>query len=131
MAYQQHYAVVVGINAYPDDEVEGLHSPVNDAKRFAEWLCDPDEGGVPKANIETIYSAEEVPDGAQRREGNPTKTQIHEALYEFGKRCQAQRRARQARGIHTQYRAPQVCDHPRESHRDKAEARRAEFGGFK
>jgi len=87
MTHEHHYAVVVGINAYPDEEVEELHSPVSDAKRFAQWLLDPDGGGLPQANLETIYSDEVTAKGTERRNAKPTKTQIHEALYEFAERC--------------------------------------------
>ncbi len=89
MPNKQHYAVVVGINAYPDNDVEALNSPVNDAKLFESWLTDPAEGGLPAANVRTVYSAPTIPPGADRRDAIPTKTQIHEALYDLGTRCKA------------------------------------------
>jgi hypothetical protein len=89
MIHPQHYAIVVGINAYPDEEVERLNSPLNDARSFATWLTDPEQGGVPDENVEPIFSTEETPAGALRRDGKPTKTQIHEALYDLCQRCKA------------------------------------------
>ena len=46
-----HYALVVGINEYPDFP-PSLHGPLNDANGFARWLeC---SAGVPKGNIHVV-----------------------------------------------------------------------------
>lgn len=89
MLNKQHYAVVVGINAYPDNDVEALNSPVNDAKHFESWLRDPAEGGLPASNVRKIYSAQVIAPNSLRKDATPTKTQIHEALHELNKRCRS------------------------------------------
>ena len=56
------YAVVVGINNYPDSSLDSLEGPENDAKAFREWLMSPDGGNVPNNNIAIILSSD-FPDG--------------------------------------------------------------------
>jgi hypothetical protein len=50
----QDYAVVVGINTYPD--LGSLSGPTNDALDFREWLLDPAGGNVPGTNIQSFVS---------------------------------------------------------------------------
>lgn len=87
MSNEQHYALLVGINAYPDEDIEPLNSSVGDAQRFEAWLRDPDGGGLPDTNIETSYSPATVLDDATRETATPTKTEIHEKLLKLSKRC--------------------------------------------
>lgn len=51
---QNDYAVVVGINTYPN--LGDLEGPRHDALDFYAWLLAADGGNVPKANIERIIS---------------------------------------------------------------------------
>ena len=55
------HAIVVGINEYP--ELTSLKGPCTDAKRFAEWLADPDGGNVPKGNIRVLMTTDFHPPG--------------------------------------------------------------------
>jgi len=64
-----HYAVVVGINNYP--ELTDLVGPINDADAFRDWL--ENEGGVPVKNIETLKTP---PAGG----AEPIKGQLDDAL---------------------------------------------------
>jgi hypothetical protein len=52
MANADDWAIVVGINAYP--ELEKLDGPENDARDFADWVTGA--GGVPAANVRCILS---------------------------------------------------------------------------
>ncbi|MGZ8868421.1 MAG: caspase family protein [Thermoanaerobaculia bacterium] len=53
---ENDYAVVVGINTYPD--LGSLGGPANDALDFYEWLLAADGGNVPKKNVALIVSPE-------------------------------------------------------------------------
>jgi hypothetical protein len=51
----EHYAVVIGIDNYP--QYRPLEGAVADAKDFEKWLCvDADGGGIPVANCKGVYS---------------------------------------------------------------------------
>ncbi len=53
---QSHYALVVGIDDYPD--FNPLKGAKNDANAFAAWLKDDvTGGGVPQANLELVLSS--------------------------------------------------------------------------
>lgn len=60
-------AVVIGIRRYSDATPDGsswvtnLNGPDNDADAVTEWLRQPDGGGLPAANINTVRSAD-LPD---------------------------------------------------------------------
>jgi hypothetical protein len=51
-----HYAVVIGIDAYP--WLSSLGAARTDAARFAEWLLSEEGGGLPGENIKLILSPE-------------------------------------------------------------------------
>src|SRR4051812_11535992 len=56
----KHYALVVGINDYPNYGSLGrpLKGAVADAQRFAKWLCDTNEGGgLPDENCKVVVSS--------------------------------------------------------------------------
>jgi hypothetical protein len=72
-----HYGVVVGINAYPGGYMP-LNGPVNDATAFAEWLRDPEQGGLPKGNVQLIVTPKRPP--KRPNTARPTKQLIDEAL---------------------------------------------------
>jgi hypothetical protein len=61
------HAVVIGIRRYWDAALDGsswvtnLNGPDNDADAVAEWLRQPDGGGLPAANINAVRSAD-LPD---------------------------------------------------------------------
>jgi uncharacterized caspase-like protein len=79
---EQHYAVVVGINRYP--EFRRLNYARNDAEAFYAWLIDPEGGAVPEKNIAKIMVPDEaMPEGTPRREARPVKEEIEDALDEF------------------------------------------------
>jgi len=73
-----HYAVVVGINAYPGGYTR-LNGPVSDAKAFRDWLADPDEGGLPDANVHLVTTPTRAP--SRPDTAKPTKQAIDEALW--------------------------------------------------
>jgi len=74
-----HFAVVVGINAYPGG-YKPLNGPVSDAKDFVGWLVDPAQGGLPDSNVELIVTPKKVP--TKPATAKPTKQLIDEALWE-------------------------------------------------
>jgi uncharacterized caspase-like protein len=83
-----HYAVVVGVNRYP--ELDHLSSAVGDARKFAEWLGREDGGGVKPENLELIAIADaDVPSETTRPAARPKKGEIHNALYKVARRCKA------------------------------------------
>lgn len=53
------YAIVVGVNRYP--ELGDLEGPENDACSFRDWLLAPDGGNVPAANVRVILSSDYQP----------------------------------------------------------------------
>jgi hypothetical protein len=73
-----HYAVVVGINAYPGGFTR-LNGPVNDANKFREWLVDPDQGGLPEGNVQLVTTPKRAP--TRPNTAKPTKQLIDEALW--------------------------------------------------
>jgi Caspase domain len=76
----QDYAIVVGINTYPQLRV--LRAAVTDATRFAEWLQLPNGGGLPSDNVELIVSAEILP--IEPFDAKPIQENIDKALRKFG-----------------------------------------------
>lgn len=76
----QDYAVVVGINAYPQLRV--LRAAVGDATKFAEWLQLPNGGGLPEKNVRLIVSAETLP--TEPLDAKPIQEDIDKALRDFG-----------------------------------------------
>ncbi len=70
------YAVVVGINNYPDSYLDVLEGPENDAKAFREWLKSTDGGNIPDNNIAIILSSD------FSAEGKPTTDDIDHAIEE-------------------------------------------------
>lgn len=76
----QDYAIVIGINTYPQLRV--LRAAVTDAARFAEWLQLPNGGGLPSANVELIVSAETLP--TEPFDAKPIQENIDKALRKFG-----------------------------------------------
>lgn len=73
-----HYAVVVGINAYPGG-YQALSGPVNDAHAFAEWLTDPLQGGLPKRNVKKILTPIRPP--VRLPTAKPTKELVDDAIW--------------------------------------------------
>jgi len=76
---QWHFAVVVGINQYPD--IRNLKFAKGDAEEFAKWLEDPQGGALPKDNVAVIVA--EVPDGTSREDAAPTRKEVIKALRKF------------------------------------------------
>ena len=74
-----HYAVVVGINAYPGG-YSALTGPVNDARAFSEWLVDPAQGGLPKRNVKHVLTSKRPP--VRLSTAKPTKELIDDAIWE-------------------------------------------------
>lgn len=48
------FGLVIGVDHYP--RFRSLNGAIADARRFHEWLCDPDGGGVTPANARLIVS---------------------------------------------------------------------------
>lgn len=83
---EQHYAVVVGVNRYPDFAESTLAAAIGDAEHVAGWLLK--DGGVKAENLRLItVSDAEMPEGTPRSASRPKKGEIHNALYELAKRC--------------------------------------------
>jgi len=79
----QDYAIVIGINAYP--QLRPLKAAHKDATAFAEWLRSDAGGGLPAKNIELILS----PETAAEQPANPgqffpLKRHIDEAVFKLG-----------------------------------------------
>lgn len=49
------WAIVVGIDEYGDPGMR-LSASVSDARRFRDWVIDPDGGGVPESNLRLLLS---------------------------------------------------------------------------
>jgi hypothetical protein len=82
-----HYAVVVGINRYP--ELPNLNFARDDAKAFAAWLKKKDGGALPKENVKLIIVPDtKMPPGTPREHAKPIREQVEEALYSLRKKCQ-------------------------------------------
>ncbi len=83
---EHHYAVVVGVNHYP--EMGSLNSPVNDAKKFTDWLQNADGGKLLEDNIMKVISPENENSAVvKRRNAKPNRTDVFEAIYELFERC--------------------------------------------
>jgi len=62
-AFLKDYAIVVGINNYPDPAMNPLRGPEADASSFCKWLIAPTGGIVPMRNVKRILSSDyPVPD---------------------------------------------------------------------
>jgi uncharacterized caspase-like protein len=74
-----HYAVVVGINRYPG--IGDLGGARADASAFAEWLEDPDGGGLPAANVMSVcVTAKDEAKYDVARRARPTRDEIDYAF---------------------------------------------------
>jgi uncharacterized caspase-like protein len=83
-----HYAVVVGINCYPD--IRHLNFARQDAEAFARWLQEPHGGGLPKKNIGVVKATADARRGQTRREqAVPTRARVFKMLYKFRKEVDA------------------------------------------
>ena len=83
----EDFAVVVGINKYP--EIRSLAGAERDAAQFAEWLGNPDGGDLPTDNIRLILSSNfPTPEGGNETLINfwakPVQMDIDAAFIEFG-----------------------------------------------
>ena len=68
-----HHAIVIGINHYPKHR--SLDGPINDAKKFHEWLIDKDNGGgVPDNQAHLIISKDD------KMNPTPIKNEIDKTL---------------------------------------------------
>ncbi|MBI5309000.1 MAG: caspase family protein [Planctomycetes bacterium] len=76
---QWHFAVVVGINQYPD--IRDLKFAKGDAEEFAKWLEDPQGGALLEDNIAKVVA--DVPDGTLREDAIPTRTEVIKELRKF------------------------------------------------
>ena len=76
--HSQDYALVIGINHYPNYGSHGrpLRGAIKDAKAFREWLIDKNAGGgLPEENCKLIISSVNTVDPPQ-----PRKSKIDDAL---------------------------------------------------
>lgn len=74
-----HYGVVVGITHYPGG-YDTLTGPKNDAIKFADWLTDPHQGGLPPKNVHELLTP--VPPPGERSSAKPIKRLIDEAIWD-------------------------------------------------
>jgi hypothetical protein len=83
-----HYAVVVGINAYP--ALRPLSSARGDAERFREWLVSPTGGDLPPENVKLIVaSKDEETEFRRTRDARPKRAEVDEALQEINEAVSA------------------------------------------
>jgi len=87
MPNMEDFAVVVGINKYP--EIRSLAGAERDAAQFAEWLGNPNGGDLPTDNIRLILSSNfPTPEGKNQALLNfwakPIQQDIDAAFVEFG-----------------------------------------------
>ena len=80
MSHPWHYAVVVGIDQYPelDGGKRNLTCPLADAIEVAGWLGDPDGGQLPAQNVHLI--TRESPKLDSRRPPVPLQEEIYRAI---------------------------------------------------
>ncbi len=71
------YAIVVGIDEYPNVTFRQLYGPRRDVDVFKRWLMDPAGGNVPEANITTLIT---VPPTPATRDCKPNHDKFFEAL---------------------------------------------------
>ena len=60
----EHHAIVIGLNDYPESGLAALKGPTNDAEDFVAWLRDAQGGNVPEENIRCLLSGEVEKDAA-------------------------------------------------------------------
>jgi hypothetical protein len=85
MPHPNHFAVCVGINHYP--EFRPLNGAENDAIRFSKWLLNPDEGGLPADQVETILlDPGEDRSRLHRLNAKPSRDQVFHWLSVFQRR---------------------------------------------
>ncbi len=78
------FAVVIGIGRYADAGsqsawIDNLNGPANDAAAIAEWLRDPEGGGLPGDNVQVVVSEAE-PDPFPPGGAAPAKDAVVAAL---------------------------------------------------
>jgi hypothetical protein len=83
-----HYAIVVGINRYPG--ISDLGGARADADEFANWLLEPDGGGLPAENVKRICATEaDELTFATPQLARPTNVEIDYALQDVTKSLRA------------------------------------------
>lgn len=73
-----HYAVVVGIDAYPG--VSDLRLPRHDAREFKTWLLSPQGGNLPRENVHCVMIEQDEPAFADAFAAEPTSDQLDKTL---------------------------------------------------
>jgi hypothetical protein len=77
-----HYAVVVGINRYPG--FTDLSYAKTDAICFYEWLTNPQEGAIPRNQVELIRATKREEQGfLSIRNARPLRSNVEHALLDF------------------------------------------------
>jgi hypothetical protein len=79
-ANDEDYAIVIGINTYPN--LRSLKAALSDAVRFTEWLLDADGGGLPVRNVVQISGPDSLPPNPSSI--RPIQVEIDNALIQFG-----------------------------------------------
>ncbi|HEY8212237.1 MAG TPA: caspase family protein [Myxococcaceae bacterium] len=51
---KDHFALIVGIEDYQEDELKGLKGAKNDADEFYRWVTSPSGGAVPDGNVRLL-----------------------------------------------------------------------------
>lgn len=76
----QDYAIVIGIDNYP--QLPMLGAAATDAAKFAEWLLDPNGGGLAPEHVKQIISP--TKQDTDPRNALPVQKQIDDQLTEWG-----------------------------------------------
>lgn len=74
------YAILVGIEDYPNIAVSPLSGPVRDVEYFEQWLLDPNGGDVDPAHIFKLTSMKPPPQDVDAEEFPPTEEQFKRTL---------------------------------------------------
>lgn len=81
-----HYAVVIGIQAYPG--LTPLAGPCADARAFRDWLVDPTGGDVPPPNVHLLLTSDFHPPGpASVADAKPVVDQFNAVVGDFVNRA--------------------------------------------
>lgn len=73
---KQDWAIIVGIQVYPDPAFIDLGGPENDARSFRKWLISPKGGNIWAENVSLILSSNYLQPFANTRKAKPTAKRI-------------------------------------------------------
>lgn len=79
MSNDLHFAVVVGINVYP--ELNSLNLASGDAHSFGDWLRSSDGGDLPAENVEVVTLPAGSPPPTERGIAQPDRNAVLQKIY--------------------------------------------------